>query len=105
TGNAVGLDDGKGALERHAGDSLWGQKGARLYRSNAKTASNPLKFNAEWMRGPASDGEALSTPALALGVRIVEPECLVEALFDEVDRGALDQRQALGVDEHLHAVI
>ena len=24
TGNAVGLDDGQGALERHANDSLWG---------------------------------------------------------------------------------
>ena len=24
TGNAVGFDDGQGALERHARDSLWG---------------------------------------------------------------------------------
>jgi hypothetical protein len=24
TGNAVRLDDGQGALERHANDSLWG---------------------------------------------------------------------------------
>src|SRR5690349_2134237 len=83
-----------------------GQKGARLYRSNAKIASNPLKFNAENL--PArrrSDREALSTPALTLDVGVVEAEGLVEALFDEVDRRALDQRQALGVDEHFHALV
>src|SRR6188508_164567 len=35
TGNAVGLDDGKSALERHERDSYRGLKGARLYRSGA----------------------------------------------------------------------
>ena len=50
------------------------------------------------------DVERLSAAALALDVRVVEAEGLVQALFDEVDRGAIDERQALGIDEHLDAV-
>jgi hypothetical protein len=56
TGNAVGLDDGQSALERHANDSLGrGRKGARLYRLARSPASNSLKFNVE---SSAGDGFA-----------------------------------------------
>src|SRR3954466_13728801 len=55
------------------------QKGARLYRSSAQSASNPLKFNAEYRPARrSSDREALSAPALALDVRVVEAERLVQ---------------------------
>ena len=35
----------------------------------------------------------------------MEAEGLVEALFDEIDRGAVDEGQAVRVDEHLYALV
>ena len=105
TGNAVGLDDGQGALERHgflglrngvnkaADSSLRGAHCGNCSRAR-KCPSGKEK----------SDAEALAAAALALDVGVVEAEGLVEALFDEIDLGAVDERQALGVDEDLDAL-
>src|ERR1700726_4352510 len=49
------------------------------------------------------DAEALPAAALDLGLGILELERLVEALLDEVDQSAVDQRQAGRVDHDLHA--
>src|SRR5437868_5808930 len=86
------------------------QKGARLYRErppfSRKSATNPLKTNAEAAAGgDPSDREALSAATFALDVRVVEAKRLVEALLHEIDRGALDERQAFRIDEHLHALV
>src|SRR6185437_7423379 len=54
---------------------------------------------------PDSNAEALSAAAFALHVRIVEAEGFVETVFDEIDRRAVDEREALRIDEQLHAVI
>src|SRR5690348_14042729 len=58
-----------------------------------------------WPTPPDSNAEALSAAALALDVRIVEAEGLVQTVFDEVDGGPVDEREARGIDEHLHAAI
>ena len=51
------------------------------------------------------DVERFPATTLAFDVRVMETEGLVEALFDEIDRGAVDERQALGIDEHLDALV
>src|ERR1700677_4467039 len=52
-----------------------------------------------------SDAEAFAAATFALDVRIAELEGLVQTLLDEVDDGAIDQAQALPVNEDLHAMI
>src|SRR5690606_15027944 len=49
--------------------------------------------------------EALAAAALGRGLRVAERELLVQALLQEVHLGAVDQRQAFGVDEDAHAVL
>src|SRR5882672_4143544 len=51
-----------------------------------------------------SDVEAFAAAALVLDVGIVELESLVQALAREVELGAVEIGQALGIDDHLHAV-
>src|SRR5690606_38413905 len=48
-----------------------------------------------------SDAKAFSAAALALDVRIPELERLVQPFLDEIHLGAVDQRQALAVDDDL----
>src|SRR5690606_12550226 len=48
-----------------------------------------------------SDAKAFSAAALALDVRIPELERLVQSLLDEIHLGAVDERQALAVDDDL----
>src|SRR5688572_9406084 len=50
------------------------------------------------------DVKALAATALVLDVRVAELEALVQALARVVELGALEVRQALRVDHHLHAV-
>ena len=50
-----------------------------------------------------SDAEALAAAAFALGFGILELEGLVEPLFDEIDHGAVDQRQARRIDHDFDA--
>src|SRR6478609_7201997 len=45
-------------------------------------------------------GEAFAAAALRLDLRVAEDEGVVEALLHEVDLGAVDGRQALGVHAH-----
>src|SRR5438128_95930 len=52
----------------------------------------------------ASDSERLAAAASILLARIAEFETLVEPLAHEVEFGAIEIRQALRVDEHLHAM-
>src|SRR3546814_3775817 len=42
---------------------------------------------------------------LGRDVGVLEHELLVQALLEEVDAGAVDQRQAVGIDEDAHAVL
>src|SRR3954470_10493175 len=49
--------------------------------------------------------ERLSAPAAVLLARIQELEALVQTFADEVELGAVDVRQALRVDDHLHAMV
>src|SRR5262245_13384240 len=51
-----------------------------------------------------SDAEALAAAALAADVGIAETEGLVEALADEIDLGAVDELEAVGIDEHADAL-
>src|SRR5262245_29499513 len=51
------------------------------------------------------DGEAFAAAAFALDVGILEAKRLVQALLDEIDHGAVDVLQALGVDDHLDATV
>src|SRR5882672_3650513 len=50
-----------------------------------------------------SDVETLAAAAFALGLRVLEFEGLVQALFDKIHQGPVDQRQARGIDHYLHA--
>src|SRR5215472_16180123 len=69
-------------------------------------ASRRAKSTAEGAAAPPdSNAEALSAPALALHIRIVEAEGFVETVFDEIDDRAVDERKASRIDEHLHTVI
>ena len=54
--------------------------------------------------GSDSDGEALAAAALALNVRVVELEALVEAFPDEVQLGPIHVGQAFRVDQDLQAM-
>src|SRR5690606_22834902 len=49
--------------------------------------------------------EALATAALGGGPRVAEGELLVQPLLHEVHLGAVDQRQAVGVDEDADPVL
>src|SRR5690349_11660891 len=70
TGDAVGFDDGEGALERHESIPLWGSIEAR---DSTQIAVNLLKINAERsFGGGASHRKAFAAPAFALDVRVVE---------------------------------
>src|SRR5882672_9640240 len=51
-----------------------------------------------------SDVEALAAAALILHVGIVELESLVQAFAREIELGAVEVRQALGIDDDLDAV-
>src|SRR6188472_874061 len=99
-----------------------GLEGARLYRAGPRIASKSLKnkccqaltrpfgpvrksWGVEATPSMQSHVEGLPAATLALDVGVMEAEGLVEALFDEVDRGAPDERQALWVHEHLHAPV
>src|SRR5690606_11440798 len=61
---------------------------------------------AKWQGVPmgTSDTEAFAAAALAAHVGVVEPEPLVEPFLGEVQLGAVEVDQALGIDDHLHAV-
>src|ERR1700679_651590 len=48
------------------------------------------------------DVEAFTAPAFALGLRVLEFECLVQPLFDEIHQRSVDQRQAQGIHHHFH---
>src|SRR6476659_2608814 len=50
-------------------------------------------------------GEALAAAALGGHVRIAEHELFVEPAFQEIDLGAVHQRQAVRVDQDAHAVL
>src|SRR6202051_3094978 len=50
-----------------------------------------------------SDVKALPAPAFALGFRILKLEGLVQALFDKIHQGPVDQRQTQGIHHYLHA--
>ncbi len=52
-----------------------------------------------------SDTEAFAATTLAFGVGIVELEALVEALLDEIQLGAIQMDQALGIDNDLDALL
>src|SRR5690606_4450077 len=69
---------------------------------NAGRSSN----SAKWQGVPmvTSDAEAFAAAALAAHVGVVELEALVEAFLGEVQLGAVQIDQALGVDDDLHAV-
>src|SRR6185503_15204137 len=54
--------------------------------------------------GRRLDVEGLTTPATILLVRVVELEALVQALAHEVELGAVEVREALGIHQHAHAV-
>lgn len=54
--------------------------------------------------GRSLDGETLPATALRLGLRIAEDELGIQTLPREVDLGALDDGQALGIDDHLESV-
>src|SRR5688500_10176897 len=49
--------------------------------------------------------KALAAAALALGLRIAEAKCLVQALLHEVHFGAIDVVEAVAVDDDLDAVV
>src|SRR5690606_38715544 len=50
-------------------------------------------------------GEALAAAAFCGDVGVGEHELLVEPVLEEIDPGAVDQRQAVGVDVDAHAVL
>src|SRR5690606_6726485 len=50
-------------------------------------------------------GEALAAAAFGRDVGVLEHELFVQALLQEIDAGAVDQRQAVGVDQDRHAVL
>src|SRR5688572_24359289 len=52
-----------------------------------------------------SDAEAFPAAALALDVGVSEAKRLVQALFDEIDDRAVDERETRRVDEHLDAAV
>src|SRR5262245_38187419 len=60
---------------------------------------------AETQRTVQSDAERLTAAAAVLLSRVVEPESLVQALAHEVELSAVDVGQALGVDQHLDAML
>ena len=51
------------------------------------------------------DVEALAAATLALGFGVLKLEGLIQALFDEIDHSAVDQRQAARVDDNLDAAL
>src|SRR6188474_56716 len=51
-----------------------------------------------------SDAEALAAAAFATHVGVPEAEGLVEPLADEIDLGAVDQLEAVGVHEDRNAL-
>src|SRR3546814_2216080 len=58
------------------------------------------------LRGAIGVGrEAFAAAAFGRDVGVLEHELLVQALLEEVDAGAVDQRQAVGIDEDAHAVL
>src|SRR6185369_3939957 len=52
----------------------------------------------------ASHREAFAATAFTIHVRIAKLECLVQPVLHEIDLGAVDEAQALWIDDHLHAV-
>jgi len=52
-----------------------------------------------------SDVEAFTTAAFACDVWILETEGLIQAIFDEIDLGAVNELQCVGVDHDLHAPV
>src|SRR5690606_31810857 len=69
-------------------------------RSRRRSRRRNLR-GAAGARLEASDTKALAAAALALDVRIAELERLVQPFLDEIDLGAVDERQALAVDDDL----
>src|SRR6202007_3296088 len=56
-------------------------------------------------RSRTSDRETLSAAALALDVRVTEAKGLVQPLLHEVHDRAVDEREARGIHEYLHAAV
>src|SRR6202140_3299290 len=50
-----------------------------------------------------SDVKTLAAAAFALGFRVLELEGLIQALLDEINQSAVDQRQTQGIDHDFHA--
>src|SRR6267142_2138727 len=69
--------------------------------SRPKAGASPN--NSKWLCRPL-DVKALAAPAFILHLGVAELEALVEAFARVVELGAVDVLQALGVDQHLHAV-
>lgn len=52
-----------------------------------------------------SDTETFAATTLALGVGVIELEALIEAFLDEVQFGAIQMDQALGIDDDSDTVL
>src|SRR5690606_26433629 len=103
-GHAIGFDDRKGALERHEENSPAVVKKCRILPVKSRRRQSLRMRKCRFLKG-FSDAETFPAAAFALHVGVLEAKRLVQALFDEVDRGAVDQRQGVRIDEHLDAAI
>jgi hypothetical protein len=53
----------------------------------------------------ASDIETFATTAFAFDIGIAELESLIDSLLHEIDFGAVDQAQALGINDDLNPIV
>src|SRR5581483_3343097 len=114
-GEAVGMDLAlqlavarleRGEVDVEArGEAEQLEMGLALVHPGAKKGLAPLltTFRPPAFAGTASNVERFSAPALVLHVRVAELEALVQALAREIELGAVEEGEALRVDDDLHA--
>src|SRR6056297_687297 len=112
--DAVGLDDGKRAFDRHgvpldSQSGFWSKCVTKRHPATARCAPPPRGAQRIILLprdpGVQSDAEALAATAFALGVRVAETERLVETLLDEVEFRPIDQAQMLWRHEHAYLAV
>src|SRR5690606_11932189 len=107
---ALSQPDGGGAtcgLAREVPATLWGRLQPRAFarpgkrgrpREDSRLKPLPRDTGGRGLRGAIGvRGEALAAAAFGRDVGVLEHELFVQALLQEIDAGAVDQRQAVGV--------
>ncbi|KAG1257377.1 hypothetical protein G6F57_014273 [Rhizopus arrhizus] len=104
-----GFPPGRQEAAHYGADGGAGQPGRGRTKLN-RGAPPPCRPRSATTKAQASGlvgvgGEALAAATLGGGVRVAEREGLAQAVLAEVDHRAVHQRQTLGIDVDLHAVL